>query len=88
MTSIISNYSVLHELWDSKLLVIGYLYTHRNEGSNPWSTSTHAAIRALFGLVLGHNLLQHTDSLSVCLQRKSLSAAEGQALAAMTIRTL
>ena len=33
-------------------------------------------------------MLQHTDSLSVCLQRKSLSAAEGQALAAMTIRTL
>ena len=41
-----------------------------------------------FGLVLGRNLLQHTDSLSVCLQRKSLSAAEGQALAAMTIRIL
>ena len=41
-----------------------------------------------FGLMLGRNLLQHTDSLSVCLHRKSLSAAEGQALAAMTIRTL
>ena len=34
-----------------------------------------------FGLVLGRNLPQHTDSLSVCLQRKSLSAAEGQAMA-------
>ena len=33
------------------------------------------------GLVLGRNLLQHADSLSVCLQRKSLSAAEGQVLA-------
>ena len=35
-----------------------------------------------------HAQLQHTDSLSVSLQRKSLSAAEGQAMAAMTIRTL
>ena len=70
-------------------MVIGYLYSHRNEGSNSWSTSTHAAIRVLFGLVLGRNLLQHTgSSLSVCLQRKSLSAAEGQAMTAMTIRTL
>ena len=41
----------------------------------------------MFGLVLGRNLLQHTDSLSVCLQRKSLSASEGQTMAAMTIRT-
>ncbi len=60
----------------------------RNEGSNSWSASTHAAIRVLFGLVLGRNLIQHTDSLSVCLQRKSLSAAEVQTMAAMTIRTL
>ena len=42
----------------------------------------------LFDLVLGRNLLQHTDSLSVCLQRKSHSAAECQGLAAMTIITL
>ena len=41
-----------------------------------------------FGLVLGRNLLQHAAILSVCLQRKSFSAAEGQALAAMAIRTL
>ena len=41
-----------------------------------------------FGLALGCNLRQHTDSLSVCLQRKSLSAAEGLSLAVMTIRTL
>ena len=49
---------------------------------------THAAIRVLVGLVLSRNLLQHIVCLSVCLQRKSLCAAEGEALAAMTIRTL
>ena len=72
-------------------LVIGYLYTHRNEGLKLWSTSTQVHMQQFelfFGLVLGRNLPQHTDSLSVCLQRKSLSAAEGQAMAAMTIRTL
>ena len=41
-----------------------------------------------FWLGLGRNLLQHTHSLSVCLQRNSLSAAEGQTMAAMIIRTL
>ena len=41
-----------------------------------------------FDLMLGRNLLQHTHSLSVYLQRKSLSAAECQAMAALTIRTL
>ena len=80
MTSIISNYSVLHELWDWSL-----------------DTSTLIEMKArirgvqvdmqqfefFFGLVLGRNLLQHNDSVSVCLQRKSLSAAEGQAMAAI-----
>ena len=63
---IISNYSVLHELWD-------------------WSLDSCTVIEMKAQLCGVH---VHTDSLSVCLQRKSLSAAEGQALAAMTIRTL
>ena len=64
--------------------------TQRNQGSTSWSTIllVHMQQFKFFGLVLGRNLLQHTDSFSVCLQRKSLSAAESQALAAMTIRTL
>ena len=87
MTSIISNYNELHELWDWSL-------------DNCTVTEMKARIRGVqvhmqqfeffFGLVLGWNLLLHTVSLSVCvcLQRKSLSAAEGLSLAVMTIRTL
>ena len=85
MISAISNYSVLHELWDWSL-------------DNCTVTETKAQMRGvqahlqqfefIFELVLGRNLLQPTDSLSVYLKRKSLSAAEGQALADMTIKTL
>ena len=73
MTSIISNYNVLHELWEWSL-------------DNCTVTEMKAQIRGVqvhmqqfeffFGLVLGCNLLLHTVSLSVCLQRESLSAAE------------
>ena len=49
MTSIISNYSVFHELWDWSLDTS----SHINEGSNSWNTSTHAAIRILFWLGVG-----------------------------------
>ena len=87
MTSMISNYNVLHELWDWSL-------------DNCTVTDMKARIRGvqvrmqpfefLFGLVLGCNLLTRTVSLNVCmcLQRKSLYAAEGLSLAVMTIRTL
>ena len=62
MTSVISNYSVLHELWDWLL-------------DNCTVTEIKARIRgvqihmqqfeSIYGLVLGRNLLKHTDSLSV-----------------------
>ena len=41
-----------------------------------------------FGLLLGQRVLQHADSLNATLQHQSLSAAEGQSLAAMTVTTL
>ena len=71
MTSVISNYSVLHALWDWSL-------------DNCTVTEMKARIRGvqvhmqqfkfIFGLVLGRNLLQHTDSLSarVCKEGRFL----------------
>ena len=57
MTSMISNYNVLHELWDWSLanctVTENELHSHRNEGSNSWSTSTNAAIRVLVWLGVG-----------------------------------
>lgn len=42
----------------------------------------------LFGVSLGNLLLRHTDNLSISLQEKSLSAAEGQRLAKLTLDVL
>ena len=77
--SVISNYVVLHELWDWSF-------------DNCTFTEMKAQIRGvqvhmqqfkfIFGLVLGRNLLQHTDSLSVCVCKES------RFLAAITIRTM
>ena len=79
MTSVISNYSVLHELLDWSL-------GHRNEGSNSWSTGTHAAIRVHIWLGVGSQSAPAYWQLEcVCPQRKSLSAAEGLSPASITI---
>ena len=68
MVSVISKYSVLHELWDWSL-------------DNCTVTEMEARIRGvqvhmhqfqfIFGLVLGSNLLQHTATLSVCVCKDS-----------------
>ena len=42
----------------------------------------------LYGLVLGKMLLRHTDNLSRTIQKEHISAAEGQAVAGMTVSTL
>ena len=70
MTSMISNYNVLHELWDWSL-------------DNCTVTEMKARIRGvqvrmqpfefLFGLVLGCNLLRRTVSLNVCESAKKVA---------------
>ena len=42
----------------------------------------------LFGIMLGELLLRHSDNLSKSLQSPHMSAAEGQKVAAMTVKTL
>lgn len=42
----------------------------------------------LFGTILGEMLLRHTDNLSQTLQKKTISAAEGQQVGRMVIDTL
>ena len=41
-----------------------------------------------FGVVLGELLLQHSDNLSRTLQATHMSAAQGQKVAEMTMKTL
>ena len=42
----------------------------------------------LYGNALGELMLRHSDNMSRTLQNKSLSAAEGQQAAKMTVRTI
>ena len=41
-----------------------------------------------FGVVLGELILRHTDMLNLTLQKRVMSAAEGQEVARMTISTI
>ena len=41
-----------------------------------------------FGISLGELVLRHSDNLSRTHQHKSLSAAEGQHVAAMVVKTI
>lgn len=85
LASIINNYEVLESTWVAALQV---------------STDTEAKARIqgvsaqmksfkfLFGVMLGELILRHTDNLSRTLQHKTVSAAEGQEIARMTVETL
>ena len=85
MASIISNYAVLQAMWEDAADIVR-------------DTDTKAQIRGIaaqmesfeffFGLVLGEMLLRHTDNLSRTLQNKKCSAAEGQAVAQMTVKAI
>ena len=85
LKSVIDNYKVLQELWDSS----------QDETSD---TSIKARIIGVetqfktyaffFGVHLGYLILKHTDSLSQTLQSPKLSASEGQHVASMTVTTL
>ena len=86
MNSIISKYGVLHELW--YLPLDNCTVTEMKARIHGVQVHMHQ-FEFFFGLVLGRNLLQHTDSLSVCVCKESrFSAAEGLSQATMTIIAL
>ena len=41
-----------------------------------------------YGVTVGELILQHTDNLSRTLQKSDISAAQGQEIAGLTIKTL
>ena len=83
--SIIENYKTLESTWEEAI-------TASND------TETKARIQGVaaqmrnftffFGLLLGELVLRHTDNLSRTLQHVSMSAAEGQKVAVMTVTIL
>lgn len=87
LKSVLDNYTVLQELWDDC-----------REASVTTDTEMRARITGvesqmrnfdfIFGIQLGHLVMRHTDNLSKTLQHMNMSAAEGQAVAQMTLDTL
>ena len=51
-------------------------------------SSRMASFDFLFGVLLGELLFRHSDNLSKTLQSSYMSAAKGQKVAAMTVKTL
>lgn len=83
--SIIQNYNTLKEVWEQCLEsrldpeVKGRIIGVQTQMSH---------FNFLFGLQLCGRILMITDNLSKSLQTESMSAAEGQALAMLTVKTL
>ena len=85
INSIIVNYKTLESTWEEAITACS-------------DTETKARIQGVaaqmrtftffFGLLLGERVLRHTDNLSRTLQHVSMSAAEGQKAAAITVTIL
>ena len=84
LASIVNNFKVLQSTWVDALQVTRDTEAKaRIQGVSAQMKS----FRFLFGVMLGELILRHTDNLRT-LQHKAFSAAEGQAIARMTVQTL
>ena len=82
---VLDNYLALQQLWDIS----------KDTASDPTVKARIIGVEAqfrtfsfFFGLHLGELVLRHTDSLSKALQSTTMSAAEGDHTAEMTVKTL
>ena len=85
LQGIMSNYKVLLSTWDKAQEVV------HDTDSKVRIQGVCAQMNTfdfLFGTMLGEMVLRHSDNLSRTLQDKACSAAEGQHVASMVVRTL
>ena len=85
LESVLDNYTVLQSTWDATL----------ETRLDPEMKSRVIGVKAqmetfnfFFGVCLGEWILTHADNLSKTLQSRTISAAEGQRLAELTVKTL
>ena len=83
--SILTNYNNLKQLWDECL---EQRLDPEIKGRIIGAKSQMSQYNMLFGLKLCERILKITDNLSATLQNQTLSAAEAQSIAQMTIKTL
>ena len=85
LKSVLDNYSVLQELWEESVKVTKESeLTARIVGVS----SQMATFDFYFGVYIGEMILRHSDNLSRTLQKKDISAAEGQHVASLVMTTL
>nr|XP_011435340.2 zinc finger MYM-type protein 1-like [Crassostrea gigas] len=85
LNSVLENYSVLQSLWETCYeCTKDYVICSRIIGVKTQMQS----FDVLFGVSLGYEILRHTDNLSRTLQKKDLSAAEGQHITELSLTTL
>lgn len=85
LQSILANYEVLQVLWNESLEFV------RETEMRSRIIGVSACMKSFdffFGASLGELLLSHSDNLSKTLQSSTMSAAEGQKVADMTVITL
>ena len=85
LASILSNYEVLLDTWDDAVDVVTDTESKARINGVAAQMKTYDFV---FGATLGEMILRHSDNLSQCLQKKTISAAEGQHVAKMVINTL
>lgn len=85
LATILSNYEVLLSTWDEAVDVVADTESKARIHGVAAQMKTYDFV---FGATLGEMILRHSDNLSQCLQKKTISAAEGQQVAKMVISTL
>ena len=85
LSAIVLNYSTLQSTWDNALEVAR---DSESKARIHGVSSQMKTFEYYFGISLGELVLRHSDNLSRTLQHKSLSAAEGQHVAAMVVKTI
>ena len=83
--SILEKYTVLFSTWEE---AIDAAKDTESKARIHGVSSQMNTFNFIFGTFLAEMVLRHTDNLSKTLQDKTRSAAEGQAIADMVVRTL
>ena len=85
LSSVIENYAVLQELW---LECLDYTKDTETKARILGVEAQMKTFNYLYGVLLGKVIFRNTDNLSRTLQHQHLSAAEGQNVASLTVKTL
>lgn len=85
LCSIVENFTILLDVWDESM---DYVKDTEMKSRIRGIASYMMNFNFLYGALLGECLLRHSDNLSRALQSDTISAAKGQSIAAMTVKTL